>query len=118
MHQRFGLRGLKKKDMESFRQHCLAGHRPWRADCTACLDSMAYTRPHRRMQRSRACTLSIDISCPHRATDAEDQEVSKPKFLIVGAYTFPIFGQKDEAAIEDAPIPSPSEFLPEAEEDE
>ena len=87
-------RALKGPDAEQFRKHCLAGHRPWRPDCTACLDAMSYTRPHRRMQKSRACTLSIDISGPFRSDKAGDYEVAKPKYMLVGAYTFPVFDTK------------------------
>ena len=60
----FCTRALKGPEAERFRQHCLAGHRPWRSDCKACLDAMSYSRPHRRMQKSRACALSIDVSGP------------------------------------------------------
>ena len=85
------VRRLKGQDMEQFRQHCLNGHRPWRSDCKACLDAMSFTRPHRRLQKSRACCLSIDISGPFWVEKAEDYEVAKPKYMLVGAYTFPVF---------------------------
>ena len=109
-HDGFSMKRLKKEDAEAFRRHCLAGHKPWRADCTACLDSMAYSRPHRRMKKSRTCALSIDITGPFRTEGAEDQEVSKPKYLLVGAYTFPVFGKTGLELPEDPKIPSPEEF--------
>ena len=109
VHDGFRMKRLKKDDAEAFRRHCLAGHKPWRADCTACLDSMAYSRPHRRMRRSRACALSIDMTGPFRTEGAEDQGVSKPKYLIVGAYTFPVFGKASGEILEDPKIPSPDE---------
>ena len=31
---------MSDKARECFRRHCQAGHRPWRADCAACLDSI------------------------------------------------------------------------------
>ena len=87
----------------------MAGHKPWRSNCTACLDSMTYSRPHRRLRESRACALSVDIAGPFRTTGAEDQEVSKPKYLLVGVSTFPIFGKADDKAPEDHKIPSPED---------
>ena len=117
VHMGYSLRKMTKDSMESFKRHCLAGHHPWRSDCTACLDAMSYSRPHRRMQKCRACALSIDISGPHRSTGAEDQEVSKPKYMLVGAYTFPIFGKPKAAAVpEDVPIPSPKDWESENQE--
>ena len=32
------MRKARKSDMEAFRRHCMAGHKPWRSDCAACLD--------------------------------------------------------------------------------
>ena len=94
--------GVKRDD--AFKVHCQAGHRPWRADCAACLDSMAFGRPHRRLRRSRACALAVDVSGPHHS-EAEDQEVRNPKYFLVGAYTFPRFRPKLPGVVEDAPIP-------------
>ena len=91
VHAEYSAKKLKKGDAEAFKRHSLLGHRPWRADCTACLDAMAFSRPHRRMRKSRACALSIDLSGPHRTLGVEDYEVNKPKYVLVGAYTFPVF---------------------------
>ena len=33
------VRKLSRRALEQFRRHCLAGHRPWRPDCAACLDA-------------------------------------------------------------------------------
>ena len=104
------LRKARKGDVEAFRRHCMAGHKPWRSDCAACLDSMAYSRPHRRLRKSRACALSVDITGPFRTEGAEDQEVSRPKYLLVGAYTFPVFGSADDQESKDHKIPSPEEL--------
>ena len=82
---------LAKPSEELFRKHCLAGHRPWRSDCAACIDAMAHIRPHRRMKFSRVCGMNIDISGPHRTLGAEGQDVAKPRYFIVCAYTFPVF---------------------------
>ena len=98
------LKALNAKERERFRRHCLAGHRPWRSDCAACLDAMAFSKPHRRLARSRACALSIDVSGPHKASGAEDQDVSKPKYFMVGCYTFPLFHQ-DQGEGEAGEIP-------------
>ena len=84
-------KALAKPKDELFKRHCLAGHRPWRPDCAACIDAMAHIRPHRRMKFSRVCGMNIDISGPHRTAGAEDQDISKPRYFIVCAYTFPIF---------------------------
>ena len=118
VHEGYHLRGLKRGDTKAFKHHCLAGHRPWRSDCSACLDAMAYSRPHRRMQRSRACALSIDLSGPHRTIGAEDEEVGKPKYMIVGAYTFPVFGKEGEKVPKDEKLPNPEEFAAESEAEE
>ena len=103
VHIGYSLRRMTKDSLESFKRHC-----------TACLDAMSYSRPHRRMQKSRACALSIDISAPsgfHRSTGAEDQEVGKPKYMLVGAHTFPIFGKPTTATVpEDVPTPSPKDW--------
>ena len=90
------MRALSSKEQERFKRHCLNGHRPWRADCAACLDAMAFAKPHRRMSKSRACALSIDVSGPHKVTNAEDQDVAKPKYFMVGSYTYPLFGRDEE----------------------
>ena len=89
----YSLRALSGKEQERFKRHCLAGHRPWRSDCAARLDAMAFSKPHRRLKRSRACALSIDVSGPHKATGAEDQDIAKPKYFMVGCYTYPVFDQ-------------------------
>ena len=104
------VRKLKGSEMEQFRRHCLAGHRPWRADCKACLDAMSFSRPHRRMQKSRACSLSIDVSGPFKVDKAEDYEVNKPKYMLVGAYTFPVFASLEgKTEPLEAKIPTPEE---------
>ena len=104
------VRKLKGSEMEQFRRHCLAGHRPWRADCKACLDAMSFSRPHRRMQKSRACSLSIDVSGPFTVDKAEDYEVNKPKYMLVGAYTFPVFASLEgKTEPLEAKIPTPEE---------
>ena len=105
----FCTRALKGPEAERFRQHCLAGHRPWRSDCKACLDAMSYSRPHRRMQKSRACALSIDVSGPFKVDNAEDYEVKKPKYMLVGAYTFPVFSK---------PVEQPEATIPDEDEAE
>ena len=48
------------------------------------------------MSKSRACALSIDVSGPHKVTNAEDQDVAKPKYFVVGSYTYPLFGREEE----------------------
>ena len=87
------MRALSSKEQECFKRHW---HRPWRAVCAACLDAMAFTKPHRRMSKSRACALSIHVSGPHKVTNAEDQDVAKPKYFVVGSYTYPLFGRDDD----------------------
>ena len=108
---KFSMRALQGKQLEDFKRHCAAGHKPWRSDCKACLDAMAYSRPHRRMQKSRACSLSIDISGPFRSENAEDYEVPKPKYMLVGAYTFPRFSVacKEPSIPKDERIPDTDE---------
>ena len=108
---KFSMRALQGKQLEDFKRHCAAGHKPWRSDCKACLDAMAYSRPHRRMQKSRACSLSIDISGPFRSENAEGYEVPKPKYMLVGAYTFPRFSVacKEPSIPKDERIPDTDE---------
>ena len=108
------MRSLSSKAAEQFRQHCLAGHRPWRADCAACLDAMAFTKPHRRLARSRVCTLSFDVSGPHKSIGAEDQDTAKPKYFMVGCYTFPVF---DDTSIKPKDAP-PEGKIPDEDEAE
>ena len=108
------MRSLSSKAAEQFRQHCLAGHRPWRADCAACLDAMAFTKPHRRLARSRVCTLSFDVSGPHKSIGAEDQDTAKPKYFMVGCYTFPVF---DDTSIKPKDAP-PQMKIPDEDEAE
>ena len=105
------LRGLSAKGISQFRKHCLAGHRPWRSDCAACLDAMAFSKPHRRLARSRVCSLSFDVSGPHRALHAEDQDIAKPKYFIVGCYNFPVFDPHGEGSAEEGAIPGEMEGL-------
>ena len=103
------LRGLSAKGIDQFRKHCLARHRPWRSDCAACLDAMAFSKPHRHLARSRVCSLSFDVSGPHRAADAEDQDIAKPKYFIVGCYNFPVFDLGEEGANEEGVFPGEAE---------
>ena len=107
----YALRGLSAKGVQQFRKHCLAGHRPWRSDCAACLDAMAFSKPHKRLARSRICSLSFDVSGPHRATDAEDQDIAKPKYFIVGCYNFPMFDLEGVEAGEEGSIPGEDEGI-------
>ncbi|CAE7494271.1 RE1 [Symbiodinium natans] len=114
------LRSLKPRSKEMFRKHCLAGHRPWRADCAACVDSMAHIRPHRRLKMSRVCGLNIDVSGPHRTADSEDQDVARPRYFLVGNYSFPMFQYPADAKPESESIPVeapiPDEWVDEPEE--
>ena len=114
------LRPLKTKSKEMFRRHCLAGHRPWRPDCAACVDSMAHVRPHRRLKFSRVCGMNVDISGPHRTQKAEDQDVACPRYFIVCNYSFPLFQHPiSQTEKEDVPqdVPIPDEFEEEPPED-
>ena len=95
-------KALAKPSEDLFRKHCLAGHRPWRSDCAACIDAMAHIRPHRRMKFSRVCGMNIDVLGPHRTLGAEDQDVAKPRYFIACAYTFPVF-KKSASGSEEGP---------------
>ena len=85
------VRKLSKRALEQFRKHCLAGHRPWRPDCAACLDAMAFCKPHRRLKHTRVCGMNVDLSGPHRTSHAEDQDISKPRYFMVCSYAYPVF---------------------------
>ena len=98
----YALHGLSAKGVQQFRKHCLAGHRVWRSDCAACLDAMAFSKPHKRLARSRICSLIFDVSGPHRA---------KPKYFIVGCYNFPVFDLEGVEAGEEGSRPGEDEGI-------
>ena len=105
------IRKLSKRALEQFRKHCLAGHRPWRPDCAACLDAMAFCKPHRRLKHTRVCGMNVDLSGPHRTSNAEDQDISKPRYFMVCSYAYPIFkAAAADAKAHDHAIPPSGEF--------
>ena len=102
----------------SWADHIRSGHVPFRRDCATCQRAAARQRPHFRNKHPEAYVLSLDLAGPFKR--GYDINGNMAKFLLVGAYTWPVekaVDQKD--AIEDVvPEEMEEEDLPNLEEGE
>ena len=105
---------LSKVDKhDSWKQHCMQGHVPWRKDCIACLESAAYMRPHRRQKHPVLFNMMADLAGPYQP--GQDTEVRKGRHILMVVYPFPKW--RPEAVAKDEPIPDLGEFDPDEGED-
>ena len=106
------LQPLGPVALEQWKKHFENDHYPARRDCAQCLRSQGRGRPHRRIRHADAFTLAVDLS--GRLTQGRDQRGKGAKYLLVGAYTFPVTGAGKPLvdppgvpAEEDHPLPPP-----------
>ena len=80
------------KDESSFTRHVLAGHLPYRRDCSICQRGAARARPKRaRPLGWDNMTFSFDLSGPFVQAIQEDYKVHVlARYVLVGVYAMPI----------------------------
>ena len=62
---RYNIVAVSKLDkVAEWKQHCEQGHLPWRKDCLACLESAAFTKPHRRQKHPVLLNMMADLARP------------------------------------------------------
>ena len=80
---------LKKMNMDEWKKHVLAQHRPYRRDCRRCLELAGVDSPHRRTHNdSSAYCLSIDIVGPY-PIGKDDGRKRPGKYILVGTVPLP-----------------------------
>ena len=79
---------LSPGEREQWRRHLENDHQPYRHDCSVCLNAQGTGKPHRRIPRPTAFSLSLDTAGPfkHRGRDLDHADY---RYLLVGAYKFP-----------------------------
>ena len=106
------LQPLGPVALEQWRRRFQNDHFPARRDCAQCLRSQGRGRPHKRIRHADAYTLAVDLS--GRLTPGTDQRGKTAKYLLIGAYTFPVTGSGKPllqppgvAEEQDHPLPPP-----------
>ena len=78
----------------SWEEHLKNGHVPFRRDCGICQRASARARPHRRVDFPESFVLSLDTAGPFK--EGKDVDNQKKKYLLVGAYTWPVLKESPE----------------------
>lgn len=71
----------------SWQEHIAQGHVPFRRDCAVCQRAAAKDRPH----RASPCVLALDLTGPFVL--GTDIDGDPKKYLLVGAYTWPVMDE-------------------------
>ena len=72
---------------QSFRDHVLAGHVPFRKDCFACVAGRARRAPHFRQDVSEAYVLSLDLAGP---LPAGVNEKETARYFLAASFSLPV----------------------------
>ena len=85
---------LMPAEVESWKNHLLNGHVPYRRDCKQCVEGAGLGMQHRKVKNPQAYTLSVDLFGPMPATEKgrDEQSVSgNPhlRFGLVGVFRLP-----------------------------
>ena len=73
--------------VQSFRDHVLAGHVPFRKDCFACVAGRARRAPHFRQDVSEAYVLSLDLAGP---LPAGVNEKETARYFLAASFSLPV----------------------------
>eukprot|EP00439_Symbiodinium_sp_Y106_P004177 s9189_g1.t1 len=77
---------------EQWRQHLLAGHRPYNRQCASCVSGAGYSHQHRKIEHPSISCLNVDVIGPLRYPGLNpDQRGKAPRpfrYCLVGAYRF------------------------------
>ena len=86
----------KLTGLDSWKQHLMQQHRPYRRDCRECALEMASGRPHRRREHggSSAWTMAIDAVPMKSAKDLCTGKVMK--YALVATALVPVFTQETQ----------------------
>ena len=79
---------MTAEERDLWRQHLLADHQPYRADCATCINPQATGRPHRKVVRRTGYSLAVDLAGPfkHKGRDMDYRDY---RYLLVAAFRFP-----------------------------
>ena len=88
-HEREGVGQLRKAVGvdESFRQHLLDDHVPWRHDCATCMAGGLKSRPHRHVKCPQAFPLSADLVGEY--SPGKDEYYHRATWALVATFTVP-----------------------------
>eukprot|EP00913_Durusdinium_trenchii_P001700 g1572.t1 len=89
---------MAKLTSEQWKQHVLNDHMPFSRECPTCLQGSGKNRPHKKVQRPDALTLSVDICGPFRPGH---DRLKKSRYFMVGVFSIPV--RKVEGRV--APLP-------------
>ena len=77
---------------EQWRQHLLAGHRPYNRQCASCASGAGYSHQHRQIEHPSISCLNVDVIGPLRYPGLNpDQRGKAPRpfrYCLVGDYRF------------------------------
>ena len=86
----------------SWQEHLAQGHVPFRRDCAVCQRAAAKDRPHRSQGIASPCVLALDMTGPFVL--GTDIDGDPKKYLLVGAYTWPVLEEAPWEEQEDMEI--------------
>ena len=78
---------VAKLTSEQWKQHVMNDHLPYSRECPTCLQGSGRSRPHKKVQRPDALTLSVDICGPFRPGH---DRLKKAKYFMVGVFSIPV----------------------------
>ena len=85
---------------QSFRDHVLAGHVPFRKDCFACVAGRARRAPHFRQDVSEAYVLSLDLA----AAGVNEKETAR--YFLAASFSLPVDPRLDGSLKEGDEVPA------------
>ena len=91
---------LSAVERAAWQAHLQNDHVPYRADCSTCLLAAATGHRHRRVKHPCPFSLALDIAGPFK-TEGRDFDESRYRYLLVGAYRFPVQFFKDPSVKDD-----------------
>eukprot|EP00913_Durusdinium_trenchii_P014186 g13313.t1 len=82
-----GDKRMAKFASEQWKQHVLNDHLPYARECPTCLQGSGKGRPHKKVQRPDALTLSVDLCGPFRPGH---DRMKKSRYFMVGVFSIPV----------------------------
>ena len=114
------VKELSQTELESWKEHVVRGHLPYRRDCRRCVEGSGLGIQHRSIKDKAMFTLSIDLFGPMSSSEKgrdEESVSANPhiKYGLVGAFRVPrsaLEGGKGEEEIQKDAPPTKENGLP------
>ncbi|CAE7759179.1 GIP [Symbiodinium necroappetens] len=87
-------KSLSKKDVESWKQHILDGHVPFRRDCRFCVEGAGIGIQHRKVPYPKSFALSVDLFGPvpkheHGRDETSVSGQNNIRYALIGSELYP-----------------------------